>query len=209
MDDKRWYIVDENFETHEGHLVYYDPASDTWIDVPGEGPFFNGAGEFLGYDYMWETPSGEIIAWTDREFFVYHFPGMLEKYMGGLKKDLGYQRETSLVIGADYYHYADNWWLHSWANWLPYHYGHDNYSYHNASHYKKHLEDGKEPFEFMFMDPMWMDWHDYDFGAVVGIKLQDNLGIFAEGRYLNYWDHPAYDLKIGVNYQFVGLKSAE
>ena len=56
----------------------------------------------------------------------------------------------------------------------------------------------------MFMDPMWMQWHDYDFGAIFGIKLKDNLGVFAEGKYLYYWERPAYDFKVGLNYQFVG-----
>jgi hypothetical protein len=205
VDDKRWYIVDEDFVYHEGQLVYYDPTSDTWIPVPGDGPFFNGDGEFIGYDYMWETSDGEIIAWTDREFFVYHFPGMLENYIEGLKKNLGYQRETSLVLGVDYYHYADNWWIHAWGNWLPYHYGHDKYSYHNAAQYATHLEEGKESSDFMYMDPMGHSWNDYDVGAILGVKIKDNLGVFAEGRYLYYWERPAYDLKFGLNYQFVGF----
>ena len=68
-----------------------------------------------------------------------------------------------------------------------------------------HLEEGKEPHEFMFMKPMWMDWYDYDIGAIIGVKVQENLGIFAEGRYLYYWDRPAYDFKVGLNYQFVGI----
>ena len=33
---------------------------------------------------------------------------------------------------------------------------------------------------------------------------KDNLGVFAEGKYLYYWDRPAYDFKFGLNYQFVG-----
>ena len=206
VDDNRWYIDDFN---EGGTLVYYDKTSESWVPVPGDGPFFNGNGEFLGYDYFWENPDGEIIAWTDREFFVYHFPGMLEKYMDELVKDLGYQKETSVVLGIDYYHYAENWWLHGWANLLPYHYGHDKYSYHNAARYKEHLEEGMEPHMLMYMEPMWMEWNDYDVGAIFGIKLQDNLGIFVEGRYLYYWDRPAYDIKVGLNYQFVGFSSAE
>ena len=113
-------------------------------------------------------------------------------------------KETSLVLGLDFYHHSDNWWLHAWGNWLPYHYGHDPYAYHNASHYKKHKEDGGKPHEFMFMDPMWHSWYDYDYGAILGVKLQDNLGVFVEGQYLYYWEKPAYDLKFGINYQFVG-----
>ena len=166
----------------------------------------SGNGEFLGYDYMWENPDGEIVAWTDREFFLYYFPGMLEEYMDRLVKDLGYQRETSLIIGVDYYHYGDRWWFHGWGNWMPYHYGHDKYSYHNAAHYKEHLEKGMEPHTMMYMEPMWMEWNDYDFGAIIGMKVQENLGVFAEGSYLYYWDKPAYNFKVGLNYQFVGFE---
>ena len=54
----------------------------------------------------------------------------------------------------------------------------------------------------MFMDPMWMAWDDYDFGAIIGLKLKENIGVFAEGNYLNYWERPAYSFKVGVNYQF-------
>ena len=32
---------------------------------------------------------------------------MLEGYMGRLKKDLGYQSETSIVLGLDWYHYDE------------------------------------------------------------------------------------------------------
>ena len=62
---------------------------------------------------------------------------------------------------------------------------------------------GMEDHTFMYMEPMWMEWDDFDFGAIFGFKLQNNLGLFAEGRYLNYWERPAYDFKFGVNYQFV------
>jgi len=56
----------------------------------------------------------------------------------------------------------------------------------------------------MMMEPMWHSWNDYDFGAIFGVKIKDNLGVFTEGRYLNYWERPAYDIKFGINYQFVG-----
>ena len=112
------------------------------------------------------------------------FQEMLENYIGGKKKDLGYQSETSLVLGIDFYHYDENWWIHAWGNWLPIHYGHSKHAYHNAAHYQTHLEEGKEASDFMFMKPMWYDWNDYDFGAIFGVKIKDNLGVFTEGRYL-------------------------
>ena len=129
---------------------------------------------------------------------------MLEEYIDEVKTDLGFQRETSLVLGGDFYYYADNWWLHAWGNWMPYHYGHDTYSYHNADSYKQHKDDKRLPHLFEFAEPSWKAWNDYDIGAIFGVKIKDNLGVFSEGRYLYYWDKPAYDLKFGVNYQFVG-----
>jgi hypothetical protein len=129
---------------------------------------------------------------------------MLETYINGRKSELGYQGETSIVIGIDWYHYDESWWLHAWGNWLPYHYGHTDYAYHNAAYYQTHLEEGGEPSEFKMMDPMWHSWNDYDVGAILGVKVKENMGLFTEGRYLYYWERPAYDIKFGINYQFVG-----
>jgi len=206
IDDNMWYdpnMVDEDGNWIEQELLEY--RNGEWVPVEGGGPFWNEGGEYWGHDWLWRDADGRIFAYTDREYFIYHFPGMLEEYINGVKRDLGYQRETSLVLGADWYHYDENWWLHAWGNWLPYHYGHDQHSYHNAASYQDHLDDGKEPYDFMYMDPMWMTWNDYDVGAIFGVKIQENLGVFAEGKYLYYWERPAYDFKFGLNYQFIGF----
>jgi hypothetical protein len=206
VDDNMWYdpnMVDEDGNWIQQELLEY--RNGEWVPVEGSGPFWNEGGEYWGHDWLWRDADGRIFAYTDREYFIYHFPGMLEEYINGVKRDLGYQRETSLVLGADWYHYDENWWLHAWGNWLPYHYGHDQHSYHNAASYQDHLDDGKEPYDFMYMDPMWMTWNDYDVGAIFGVKIQENLGVFAEGKYLYYWERPAYDFKFGLNYQFVGF----
>jgi len=211
IDDNMWYQesmlegYDEDGNPIWKHDELIEFVNGEWVLVEGSGPFWNERGEYWGHDWLWRDADGRIFAYTDREYFIYHFPRMLEKYIGGVKKDLGYQKETSLVLGADYYHYDENWWIHAWGNWLPVHYGHDQHSYHNATHYGDHVEDGKEPHKFMYMEPMIMKWNDYDFGAIFGVKIQDNLGVFAEGRYLYYWERPAYDFKFGLNYQFVGF----
>ena len=209
IDDNQWYdstMIDPNSPTGWKKRTLYevDPETGEIREVEGEGPFWNGRGEYWGHDWLWRDVDGRIFAYTDREYFIYHFPRMLENYIGDKKKELGYQGETSIVLGVDWYHYSDSWWLHAWSNWLPYHYGHSDYAYHNAAHYATHLEEGGEPSEFMMMDPMWHSWNDYDFGAIFGVKIKDNLGVFTEGRYLNYWERPAYDIKFGINYQFVG-----
>ena len=211
IDDNMWYQEDmlEGYDENGNPIWKHDELLELingeWVQVEGDGPFWNGRGEYWGHDWLWRDEGGRIFAYTDREYFIYHFPGMLENYIDDVKKNLGNQNETSLVIGIDFYHYAENWWLHSWGNWLPVHYGHTTHSYHNAAHYGKHLDEGKEPYDFMFMESMWMDWNDYDMGAIFGVKLRDNLGVFAEGRYLYYWERPAYDIKLGVNYQFMGF----
>ena len=205
IDDNMWYdpnMVDEDGNWIQQELLEY--VNGEWVPIEGSGPFWNEGGEYWGHDWLWRDADGRIFAYTDREYFIYHFPGMLEEYIGGKKKDLGYQSETSLVLGIDFYHYDEAWWIHGWGNWLPVHYGHSEYAYHNAAHYQTHLEEGGKPHEFMKMDPMWHSWNDYDFGAIFGVKIKDNLGVFTEGRYLNYWERPAYDIKFGMNYQLVG-----
>ena len=205
IDDNAWFIEDYLDGDLDLQLYEIDPETGELREIEGGGPFWNDDGRFVGVDWLWRDTDGKIFAYTDREYFLYYFPGMLENYINGVKRGLGFQRETSIVLGADFYYHADNWWFHAWGNWLPYHYGHDHYSYHNAAHYKEHKEDKKPPHEFKFMDPTWMTWNDYDYGAILGVKLQDNLGVFAEGKYLYYWERPAYDFKFGLNYQFMGF----
>ena len=210
IDDNAWF-TEEYYNDGNGNLdqdiqLYeIDPNTGELREIEGGGPFWNDDGRFVGVDWLWRDANGSIFAYTDREYFLYHFPRMLEGYMGRLKKDLGYQSETSIVIGLDWYHYDEAWWIHAWGNWLPYHYGHSKYAYHNAAHYQTHLEEKRPPHKFKFHAPMWHSWNDYDFGAIFGVKIKDNLGVFTEGRYLNYWERPAYDIKFGLNYQFMGF----
>ena len=207
IDDNMWFdptMQDEDGNWIKQQLYEYDPVTGELREIEGAGPLWNEGGEYWGHDWLWRDEDGRIFAYTDREYFLYHFPGMLEEYIDEVKTNLGFQRETSLVLGGDFYYYGDNWWLHAWGNWMPYHYGHDTYSYHNADSYKQHKDDKRLPHLFEFTEPSWKAWNDYDIGAIFGVKIKDNLGVFSEGRYLYYWDKPAYDLKFGVNYQFVG-----
>ena len=207
IDDNMWFdptMQDEDGNWIKQQLYEYDPVTGELREIEGAGPLWNEGGEYWGHDWLWRDEDGRIFAYTDREYFLYHFPGMLEEYIDEVKTNLGFQRETSLVLGGDFYYYGDNWWLHAWGNWMPYHYGHDTYSYHNADSYKQHKDDKRLPHLFEFAEPSWKAWNDYDIGAIFGVKIKDNLGVFSEGRYLYYWDKPAYDLKFGVNYQFVG-----
>ena len=192
VDDRLYYPDMDGDGYPDGSIAIYDYGTDEFIG-------------YVGWDYRWYDADGNLMAMSDREFYQYHFPELLENWFDEQVIALGNQREISVSLGLDWYKYTDNWWIHAWGSLYPYHYGMDKYSYHNASAWQEHEEEGKPPEQFMFMDPTWVDWNDYDFGAVIGFKLQDNLGFYAEGKYLYYWGRPAYDIKIGLNYQFVGI----
>ena len=201
-----WDFAEDEFGVDD--KGYSGDIDGDGIGDGGIGIYDNNTGEYVGYvgqDWRWFDADGNLMAMSDREFYQYHFPGLLESWFDEQLSGLGNQREVSISIGLDWYQYTENFWLHAWGSLYPYHYGLDKYSYHNASAWQEHEEEGKAPEEFMFMDPMWHDWYDYDLGAVIGFKLQDNLGFYVEGKYLDYWDRPAYDIKVGMNYQFVGF----
>ena len=192
VDDRGYQGDTDGDGIGDGGMAIYDDATGEYVG-------------YVGWDYRWFDADGNLMAMSDREFYQYHFPRLLERWFDDQLKGLGNQREVSVSVGLDWYQYTENFWIHAWGSLYPYHYGLDKYSYHNASAWKEHEEEGKPPEEFMFMDPMWHDWYDYDLGAVIGFKLQENLGFYVEGKYLNYWERPAYDIKVGLNYQFVGI----
>jgi hypothetical protein len=192
VDDKGYRGDIDGDGTGDGGIAIYDNQSGSFIG-------------WVGNDFRWFDADGNLMAMSDREFYTHHFPNLLENWFDKQLKGLGSQREISVSLGIDWYQYTENFWIHAWGSLFPYHYGMDKYSYHNAVAWQEHEEDGKAPEEFEFKDKGTGVWYDYDIGAIIGFKLQENLGFFVEGKYLDYWDRPAYDIKVGVNYQFVGF----
>ena len=210
--DSSWY-TSAWWDFAEDEFGVDDKGYSGDIDGDGVGDggisiYDNATGEYVGHvgnDWRWFDRDGNLMAMSDREFYQYHFPALLETWFDKQLKGLGNQREISVSLGLDWYQYTENFWIHAWGSLYPYHYGLDKYSYHNAIAWKEHEEDGKEPEHFKFLDKGTELWKDYDFGAVIGFKLQENLGFYVEGKYLDYWNRPAYDIKVGLNYQFVGF----
>ena len=192
VDDKGYQGDIDGDGVADGGIAIYDNQTGDYVG-------------WVGHDWRWFDADGNLMAMTDREFYQYQFPTLLEKWFGQQVKALGNQREISVSLGLDWYQYTENFWIHAWGSLYPYHYGMDKYSFHNAINWYEHEEEGKEIEEFEFLDAGTEIWYDYDIGAVIGFKLQDNLGFFVEGKYLDYWERPAYDIKVGVNYQFVGF----
>jgi len=164
-----------------GHRVYgYNPIAEKW--EKGQQTFFDLANDF-GYsrqfvngDWHW-FKNDELLATSNDEFFKHYFGSAIAQYNQNEIDALGSVYELSTVLGISYYKYSKDFWLLSWINVLPYHYGLNEYSY----------EYDDLPI-------------DLDLGLVTGWKITKSLGVFIEGTYLRYWEKPIYECKLGFNY---------
>ena len=132
------------------------------------------------YNSIYTDPSGEVVATSSDVWEQVVIPNVLASYTEIKRDELDNKILQSLVIGFDYYYYNKNFWLHSWANLMPWHYNDGGeFSYHN-------YVDGQ--------------WYDYSGGIIFGQKISKQLGIFAESKYNKYWNREWYDFKFGINY---------
>jgi hypothetical protein len=133
------------------------------------------------YNSIYTDPSGEVVATSPEVWEEVVIPGMLADYTEKKRNELDRKMQQSLVVGLDYYYYKKDFWLHTWANLMPWHYDDGGtFSYHNYN-------DGEQ-------------WYDYSGGMIFGYKLNKHLGTFVEGKYNRYWNREWYDFKCGINY---------
>jgi len=131
------------------------------------------------WDWYWTDEEGNLVATTDQEFYQTVYGQIVEEYNESYAKDLGYQHEASLSVGADYYKYTPNNWLHIWSTIYPFNKGISDYSF-NYDNAKNSI--------------------DFDAGIVFGWKLSSRFGVFVEARYLNMYDIKSYEAKTGLNW---------
>jgi len=132
------------------------------------------------YHEMYYNPDGDIVAYSSDVWEQIVIPEVLANYTEKKRNELNNRLQHSLVVGLDYYYYNKNFWIHTWANLMPYHYNDKNeFSYHN------------------YIDGQWLD---YSGGLIFGQKINKRLGVFAEGKYNKYWNREWYDFKMGINY---------
>ena len=164
---------------HRSHPVYgYSPVQ-AWFAIPENKHWWQLANEFGFYsdeNECW-TRAGECVSVSDVEFYTYHFTEAVEEYNKRQLRDMGLQQEISGVIGADYYLYSDQAWIHAWGSLYPIHTGLSEYSY---AYPDNEIE--------------------WDTGVILGAKINKHLGVFIEGRHLKYWDIKSYEMKAGINY---------
>tara|TARA_R100000900_G_scaffold43236_1_gene35258 strand:- start:919 stop:1950 length:1032 start_codon:yes stop_codon:yes gene_type:complete len=132
------------------------------------------------YEGEYYDPEGELVATSSDVWEQIIIPEVLNDYVKRKRDELDSRILQSLVVGFDYYYYNKSFWLHGWANLMPWHYNDGgSFSYHN-------YVDGQ--------------WYDYSGGLIFGQKINKNLGVFTEGKYNKYWNREWYDFKLGVNY---------
>ena len=162
----------------------YDPLEEWLLDNGGIHYTYLALQEGYNvdvYNSIYTDPSGEVVATSPEVWEEVVIPEMLANYTERKRDQLENKLQQSLVLGLDYYYYKKNFWLHTWANLMPWHYDDGGtFSYHNYN-------DGKQ-------------WYDYSGGMIFGYKLNKHLGTFVEGKYNKYWNRKWYDFKCGINY---------
>ena len=171
-----------------GYEYGYSDHPTTYVDeTTGEEMF----------DYIWRDADGTIVAYSDIDFRNGVFGDLMNRYNNEIWDELDAFAVHSPVIGADFYHYKNNFWVHAYANWLPgYHKyisGDVDFSYMNRNNWGKGgLVKDSEPEQ----------WEDYQAGINFGWKVGKNLGIFIDGEYTKFWDTKIFNSTFGINYTF-------
>tara|TARA_E500000331_G_scaffold355985_1_gene412932 strand:+ start:4459 stop:5700 length:1242 start_codon:yes stop_codon:yes gene_type:complete len=148
-------------------------------------------------DWIWKDEDGAIVAYSDIDFRNGVFGDLMNRYNNEIWDELDPYALLSPIIGADFYHYKNNFWVHAYANWLPgYHKyikGDGDFTYLNRDNWGKGgLREDAEPNQ----------WEDYQFGLNMGWKVGKNLGVFIDGEYTKFWDTRIFQSTFGINYTF-------
>ena len=138
-------------------------------------------GQSMGYDWQWFDADGTLLANSDLDYRNNVFQDVVNNYNEEQLSMIGGFADLSAVAGLDFYHYRDKFWLHIYGSILPIHKlmsGDERYSYDNVA--------GE-------------DFIDFSTGAVVGLKITKNIGLYGEINLQRYWDREIRSIKAGVN----------
>ena len=145
-------------------------------------------------DWYWINEEGETVAYTDLQFRQTVFTQLMNRYNNEVWDTIDAFGVISPVIGFEYYHYKNNFWLHAYGSYLlPYHdylKGDEAFSYFNRNNWGLGglIEDADKE-----------QWEDYQTGVQFGWKLGKNVGVFFEGEYTRFWDTKIYNSSVGLN----------
>jgi hypothetical protein len=148
-------------------------------------------------DWIWKDADGNIVAYTDLEFRENVFTDLMNRYNGEQWEMLDPWVEIAPIIGFDFYHYKNDFWLHAYGNYiLPMHKyikGEEKFSYLHRNNWRT---------GGLIVDSQTEQWDDYSAGLSFGWKVTRNLGIFAQGEYSKMWDSEFFQTTFGLNITF-------
>ena len=148
-------------------------------------------------DWIWKDEEGNIVAYSDLDFRENVFTDLMNRYNQEKWEELDDFAEIAPIVGFDYYHYKNNFWLHAYGNYiLPFHSyisGNKDFSYLQRESW------GKGGHNNLLAD---QQWDDYSAGINMGWKLNKHLGVFVEGEYSKMWDSKLFQTTFGLNYTF-------
>lgn len=179
----QWYQLGRDYGYQD--IFYTQTSTD---------PYGN---EIVTQDWYWIDEDGNQVASSDLDFRERIMPGLMNRFNGEAWDLLDPWVEVAPIVGVDFYHYENRFWVHAYANYiLPFHQyvaGEEEFSYLNRNNWGLGgLREDSEPEQ----------WSDYSFGTSLGFKINKNLGVFIEGEYSKMWDSKLYQTTFGLNYTF-------
>lgn len=153
--------------------------------------------EITTSDWCWVDENGNEVGHSDLDFRETVFTDLMNRFNNEVWDTIDPFGEVAPIIGFDFYHYKDEFWLHAYGNYiLPYHKyikGDETVSYLNRNNWGK---GGLTPGANL------EQWVDYSAGINLGWKVSKHLGVFIEGEYSKMWDSEIYNTSFGLNYTF-------
>mgnify|MGYP003627719680 FL=1 len=158
---------------------------------------YNTGGETVIQDWCWVDADGNQVAHSDLDFRESVMPGLMNRFNGEAWDLLDPWMEIAPIVGIDFYHYENRFWVHAYANYiLPLHTyvaGEKEFSYLNRNNWGR---------GGLIEDAELEQWSDYSFGTSLGFKVNKNLGVFVDGEFSKMWDSKLYQTTFGLNYTF-------
>ena len=146
------------------------------------------------YDWIWMDPDGNVVAYGDRDFRDRVMPDLMNRYNNEIFDTLDPYGEVAPIVGFDFYHYTNKFWLHAYGSWiLPYHQyikGDEDFNYLNRNNWGV---------GGLMEDSELEQWSDYNAGMMFGWKIGKSFGVFVEGEYTKFWDSEIYNSSVGLN----------
>ena len=177
-----WYTLGYEYG-YTDNYVALDQDQDGYVDA---------------YEWFWYDSEGNLVANSDLEFREEVFGDLMNRYNREKWDELEGFAEVAPIIGADFYHYSNNFWFHAYGSViLPQHNyikGDVMFTYLHRNRMTGHSMSG------MTHDPE--QWTDYQGGVILGWKINRSLGLFAEGEYTKAWDRELFRTTFGLNYTF-------